>query len=130
MERVGPFRVCLAEDDRGLRKLLATMLETLGHEVVCAVEHGEALVEHVAHTHPDLVLVDLEMPVLDGLAAAEEIAQSGRVPVVLISGHSDLDRIVLDKEPVVFCLRKPVSLEVLEATIKQVMAIERNGASS
>ncbi len=110
------LRVCLAEDDENLRATLKQMLKVLGHEVVCDVENGEELLHYATNHDLDLAVMDLDMPVMDGLATAEAL-QARHVPIILISGHADLKHVVTDKEPISISLTKPVSLDQLEAAI-------------
>src|SRR5256885_5936242 len=92
------LRICVAEDDDDLRRVLKEMLKALGHRVVCDVENGAELLKIIDTHELDLALVVLDMPVLDGLEAAEVMAKTSRVPVILLSGHPDLKHLVLDKE--------------------------------
>jgi CheY-like chemotaxis protein len=90
------LRVCLAEDNQDVREALKALLAVLGHEVVCDVADGEALIQSVKQTDIDLVIADLDMPLLDGLAAAELIAQQRKLPFILVSGHADAEHVVLE----------------------------------
>jgi response regulator NasT len=111
------LRVCLAEDNQDVREALKALLAALGHDVVCDVADGEALVQSVKQTDIDLVIADLDMPLLDGLAAAELIAQRRKLPFILVSGHEDAEHVVLEHEPVTVRLLKPLSLAGLEDVI-------------
>jgi response regulator NasT len=115
------LRVCLAEDDPDLRAVLNAFLRKLGHEVVCDAADGQALVQSALHEDVDLVIADLDMPVLDGLAAAELISQQRPVPIILLSGHPDAEHVVLEHEPVSLRLTKPVSLAALQDAIQVAM---------
>ncbi len=57
------------------------------------------------------------MPVMDGLAAAEHMKTRG-IPVILVSGHPDVEHVVIEHEPVVSRLLKPVTVEALQESIK------------
>jgi CheY-like chemotaxis protein len=113
-------RVALADDVPGMRKVMIRLLETLGHKVICAVSNGAELVDACAGKRVDVVCTDFDMPVMDGLAAAQELAERG-IPVVLVTGHSDADEIVLDREPIVVCVWKPVEMETLQSAIEQAL---------
>jgi response regulator NasT len=98
--------------------MLRVMLENhLGHRVVCEADNGKALIDACTGMDVDLAILDFEMPVLDGLATAELLTKNKNIPVILLSGHPDLQHIVVDNEPVALCLTKPVSLETLERSI-------------
>lgn len=116
-----PIRIAVAEDNADLRAMLIRMLEHLGYQVACAVGDGAKLLEVCLKQHVDLVLTDLDMPKVDGLAAAEQIAQRG-IPVILVSGHPDALSVVVEREPIVTCLLKPTTLESLEKAIRQALS--------
>lgn len=117
-----PLRVCIAEDNADLRELLKAMLSRLGHDVVCAVENGARLLESSSKLDLDLVILDFDMPVLDGLAAAEDLAEKRRVPVIMLSGHPEMHDIVRENEPIACFLSKPVSINDLDRAIHKTMA--------
>ncbi len=119
-----PLRIALAEDEPASRNILVRLLVALGHEVVYAVADGAELIEVCVVEEIDLVFVDLDMPVMDGLATAEFMSNRG-IPVILISGHPDAQELVLEHEPVVACVRKPASLQTLSAAIAEALASRR-----
>jgi len=118
-------RIALADDVPGIRKTMVRMLEYLGHTVVCAVSNGAELLDQCSGQQVDVVLTDLDMPIMDGLAAAQELSEKG-IPVILVSGHPDSEEIVLDHEPVVMCVAKPASLESLQNAIELALIDVRN----
>jgi two-component system, response regulator PdtaR len=118
-----PVRIAVAEDEPDIRKTFVWLLERLGHEVVCTAENGEELLDKCQLGNVDLVFVDLDMPVMDGLAAAEHIEQRG-IPVILVSGHADAEHVVLEHEPVVTRLTKPITLKALQDSIRLALRIE------
>jgi two-component system, response regulator PdtaR len=84
------MRVLVAEDDPVIALGLAERLRTLGHEPIGPVNDGEQAVAKAKQSLPDLYLFDIEMPNLDGLAAAVRLADEGlRRPVVVITGVDD-----------------------------------------
>ena len=62
-------------------------LHSLGHEVVAVAENGQALVEKCAATHPDLAVIDVNMPVKDGITAAAEIYEEHPLAIILVSAN-------------------------------------------
>lgn len=114
------YRIALADDDPDARIMLTRMLASFGHEVCYAAEDGEDLLSAGLDHAVDLVILDLEMPNLDGLATAEEVSQRG-IPVLLISGHADLDSVVVDIEPVARTLAKPVEAAALREALDTVL---------
>ena len=123
-EYMGQVRIALAEDEPDVRTTFVKLLEQLGHKVVCAACNGEELIDRCLDEEVDLVFVDFDMPVMDGLAAAELVGSKG-IPVILISGHPDADQVVVENEPVVARIRKPVTVEALQNVIKQAILAGR-----
>jgi response regulator NasT len=113
-------RIAVAEDEPDIRKTFVRLLELLGHQVVFAVGNGAELLDQSLDDQVDVVIVDLDMPVMDGLAAAEEVERKG-IPVILVSGHPDSESVVLDQEPVVARLSKPASVESIQRAIRQAV---------
>jgi two-component system, response regulator PdtaR len=119
------LRIAIADDSGDQRRMLGSLLRALGHDVICEAADGKELVEAVLQTHVDLVITDLEMPVLDGLQAAEQIAQKCPVPIILQSGHPDAEHVVIEHEPVALRLHKPVSADTLQRAIKEATAVSQ-----
>jgi two-component system, response regulator PdtaR len=114
------MRVLVAEDDPVIALGLAERLRTLGHEPIGPVDDGEQAVAMAKRSLPDLYLFDIEMPNLDGLAAAERLADEGlRRPVVVITGVDDpslVERSIASG--VSAYLTKPIDGRELEAAIE------------
>jgi response regulator NasT len=83
-----PTRVLIAEDEALIRLDLKEMLEEEGYSVVAEVGDGQQAVEQATAQRPDLVILDIQMPVLDGLAAAERIASERIAPVIVLTAFS------------------------------------------
>ncbi|MDA8369853.1 MAG: response regulator [Nocardiopsaceae bacterium] len=81
----------IAEDEALIRLDLKEMLEEDGYAVVGEAGDGEAAVRLAAEHRPDLVILDIKMPVLDGLSAAERIAAERIAPVVILTAFSQRD---------------------------------------
>lgn len=124
-QQVIPVRIAVAEDEPDIRKTFVRLLELMGHEVVFSVSNGAELLEQMLDGQVDVVFVDLDMPVMDGLAAAEEVERKG-IPVILVSGHPDSERVVLDHEPVVARISKPASLDDVQRAIEKAVAGRRS----
>jgi response regulator NasT len=84
-------RVVIAEDEALIRMDLAEMLAEEGYDVVAAVEDGEQAVSRTEELRPDLVILDVKMPRLDGIAAAQRIASQRIAPVVMLTAFSQRD---------------------------------------
>jgi response regulator NasT len=83
-----PIRVIIAEDEALIRLDLKEMLEEEGYSVVAEVGDGQQAVDRATELRPDLVIVDIQMPVLDGLSAAEQIASARVAPVIVLTAFS------------------------------------------
>ena len=83
-----PFRVVIAEDEALIRLDLKEMLEEEGYVVAGEAADGETAVSLTEDLRPDLVILDVKMPVLDGITAAERIAADHLAPVVIMTAFS------------------------------------------
>jgi len=83
--------VVIAEDEALIRMDLAEMLTDEGYDVVGQAGDGARAVELAEELRPDLVILDVKMPVLDGIAAAEQIAGKRIAPVVILTAFSQRD---------------------------------------
>jgi AmiR/NasT family two-component response regulator len=81
-------RVVIAEDEALIRLDLREMLEEEGYDVVAEAGDGESAVRLAEEHRPDLVILDVAMPILDGIAAAERIAGARLAPVVILTAFS------------------------------------------
>jgi two-component system, response regulator PdtaR len=81
-------RVLIAEDEALIRLDLAEMLVEEGYDVVGEAGDGEVAVRLAEELRPDLCILDIKMPVMDGLAAAERIADARIAPVVILTAFS------------------------------------------
>ena len=91
-------RVVVAEDDSMIRMDVVEMLSAEGYEVVGEAADGRRAVELTREHEPDLVLMDVKMPVLDGISAAEEIAAERIAPVVLLTAFSQKELVERARE--------------------------------
>jgi DNA-binding NarL/FixJ family response regulator len=91
---LGSHRILVAEDDASFRAALDRLLASDGRfQVVGHASNGHEAIELVKSLRPDAVIMDIEMPVVDGVEATRALAES--VPVLAISGH-DYEERVLD----------------------------------
>ncbi|MEO9151689.1 MAG: response regulator, partial [Lapillicoccus sp.] len=82
------LRIVVAEDEAIIRLDLAEMLVELGYDVVGQASDGEQAVALSKEHRPDLVIMDVKMPVLDGISAAEEIGKEHLAPVIMLTAFS------------------------------------------
>ena len=88
-----PTRVVIAEDEAIIRLDLKETLEEEGYEVVGETGRGDEAVELVRALSPDVAILDIKMPGLDGLSAAREIAGERRAAVLILTAFSQRDLI-------------------------------------
>lgn len=88
MAEVTSRRVLIAEDEALIRLDLREMLVEEGYDVVGEAADGETAVQLAEQLRPDLVILDIKMPIMDGLAAAERIAGERIAPVVILTAFS------------------------------------------
>ncbi|GAB4078947.1 ANTAR domain-containing response regulator [Nostocoides australiense] len=84
-------RIVVAEDEALIRLDLVEMLGEAGCDVVGQASNGEEAVELAVQTRPDLVIMDVKMPVMDGLAAADEIGKQRLCPVIMLTAFSQTE---------------------------------------
>ncbi len=84
-------RVLIAEDEALIRLDLKEMLEEEGFEVVAEVADGASAVRLTRELQPDLVILDIKMPVMDGIQAAEEIARERLAAILILTAFSQRD---------------------------------------
>ena len=118
-------RLLLAEDSNTARILTAALLKRMGAEVD-AVEHGEEALDHVKANAYDLVLLDIEMPVMDGVIAAREIRAldgvAGKTPLMALSAFlADSAKCTSWRESFDHALSKPAGRAELHSAIQFVL---------
>jgi AmiR/NasT family two-component response regulator len=103
-----PTRIIIAEDDTLIRMDLKEELQRQGYLVIGDVGDGESAVNLARELRPDLVVMDIRMPQMDGITAAETLTRESLAPVVLLTAFSDQELIDRAKEAgVVHYLTKP-----------------------
>lgn len=93
-----PRRVVIAEDEALIRLDLKEMLEEDGYDVVGEAGDGESAVRLTMEHAPDLVILDVKMPILDGISAAERIAAERIAPVVILTAFSQRELVERARE--------------------------------
>ncbi len=83
-----PTRVLIAEDEALIRLDLKEMLVEEGFDVVAEVADGASAVRLTRELRPDLVILDVKMPVMDGIAAAEQIANERLAAILMLTAFS------------------------------------------
>lgn len=117
------IRVCLVEDQTIVREGLRNLLNMVGDvEVVAEAVDGEQAIRLILESSPDVVLLDVKLPKLDGLQAMQSIKEKRKLPPTIILTTFDDDRIVLEgiRLGAKGFLLKDVSLDQLTTAIRKV----------
>ncbi len=115
--------VLIAEDETIIRLDLRGQLEAAGYLVCAEARDGEEAVELARATGPDIVLLDVKMPVLDGIEAARRILRERAVPILLLTAYTDAKLVRRAAEAGVFAyLVKPFDANELIPAIETAVA--------
>lgn len=118
-----PRRVLIAEDEALIRLDLKEMLEEEGYAVCGEAADGATAVGLAEQLRPELVILDVKMPVLDGISAAERIARGRIAPVVLLTAFSQRDLVERAQQAGAMAyLVKPFQKKDLLPTIEMAMS--------
>lgn len=123
------LRILIADDESIIRLDLKNILEKMGHTVVAEASDGKTAVELARSASPDLAILDIKMPQMDGLDAAILITEGKICPVILLTAYSQRDLIDRAKEAGVFgYLVKPFKegdlLPAMEIAISRYQEME------
>lgn len=114
-------KILIVDDEQLYRHLVKVNLESEGYEVITA-SNGEECLEMVANRHPDLVILDIMMPKLDGFSTLDRIRQFSEVPVIMLTGKNDeQDRVKGLNAGADDYVAKPFSATELIARVRAVM---------
>lgn len=79
-------RLVIADDDPAIREILRTLIESLGARVVAEADNGRVAIQEVQRLHPDVLLLDVSMPVMGGFAAARFLRENEpQLPIIIVS---------------------------------------------
>jgi two-component system, chemotaxis family, chemotaxis protein CheY len=130
-ELVRPTKVLIVDDEYYTRKVIRTLLSLVGITNVHDAIDGESGLEQIATLRPDVVLLDWEMPGVDGAEFTRRVRSPGRfpypdVPIIMLSGHSERSRVLeAVRLGVHEFLLKPVSSKALLTRIMAVLTKPR-----
>ena len=96
------MRILIADDDPIIRLDLKQMLENLGYSVVAEAEDGQKAVQLAREAKPDVCVLDVKMPVMDGIDAAEIITDETLAPCILLTAYSDQELVSRARDAGVF----------------------------
>jgi response regulator NasT len=115
--------VLIAEDEALIRLDLKEMLEEEGYDVCGEAGDGETAITMASDLLPELVILDVQMPVLDGISAAQEIAKARIAPVVILTAFSQRDLVERARDAGAMAyLVKPFQKKDLLPTIEMAMS--------
>lgn len=117
-----PVDVLVVDDDPIVRSFLSDVMKDEGYSTRSA-DNGRAALEECDHHRPDLMLLDLRMPLLDGMSTILEIERQGWewFPIVIVTGDFNTPRDLPTR--VVAVLRKPVDLDELCRTTRSALSL-------
>jgi response regulator NasT len=116
--RARPHRILVADDEYLIACDLAFTVTSLGFSVIGPASDGYAALERARRELPDLAVLDIRLPRLDGLAAAKELTETFDIPCIILTGYSEPDFVdAASAIGVSEYLTKPVSPEQLENAI-------------
>ncbi len=114
-----PRRVLVADDEHLVAAGLIAGLKDLGYEVIGPASNGEKAIEMCRAEHPDMAILDIRMPGLDGLAAGETIYNELGIPIIMVSAYSDPEYVNSGNRIGVFgYLLKPVTRDQLRVGLE------------
>jgi two-component system response regulator GlrR len=130
MPKQGKAALLLVDDDPDLLRLLAIRLKANGYDVT-AVESGQRALASIAASRPDLVLTDLRMDGMDGMALFQEIQASyPGLPVIILTAHGTIpDAVAATKRGVFGYLTKPYDAEELLFHVQRALTLHGGSAS-
>jgi CheY-like chemotaxis protein len=116
-------RILIVDDDAQIREVFGALLEATGYQVQTA-EHALAAVASIVRASPDVILVDIRMPIVDGIELVRELKthpDSRNIPVIAVTGHDSQEtREAALKAGCVHYFAKPVDPQGLLRQIAQV----------
>lgn len=123
-----PIRILYVEDDKTLQFSLSQMLEILGYEVVCA-DNGKQGVEKAESWRPDIILMDMRMPVMTGDQAIQVLRSkpgTAEIPIFVLSAFTDSKtRDLCRQVGATRFITKPPDIRKIDADIKEQLRLAK-----
>lgn len=90
---VSHAKILIIDDDPALRQLVSSSLQTAGYQLLTAADGQEGL-RQMYHSHPDLIVLDVNMPTMDGWTVCQRVREVSNVPIIMLTAQGDPDEIV------------------------------------
>ena len=114
-------RILVADDEASIRRILETRLKMVGYEVITAADGEEALEAFQKH-NPDLIILDVMMPKMDGYGVTREVRRNSDVPIIILTALGDVSERITGLElGADDYVVKPFSPKELEARVRAVL---------
>ena len=125
MERISGT-ILIVDDDPDIREILRDALQSLGAKIIAAA-NGQECLDRLNQAAPDLVLLDIEMPIKNGLDVLRELRQRGcEAPVIMVTAYGTVERAVQAmKEGAYDFITKPFDLDHIALTVEKALERER-----
>lgn len=113
--------ILIVEDDIGIRLITGRYLQQVGYHII-TVENGEKALDIFKTVNPDLILLDIEMPGIDGFTVCQEVRKQSNVPIIFLTvRRNPADREKSFQVGGNDFLTKPFNFDTLESRIKKVI---------
>ncbi|MDX2163066.1 MAG: response regulator transcription factor [bacterium] len=110
-------QILIVEDDEDTTQVVSILLETAGYTTV-AVESAEHALQEISETPPDLILLDMNLPDMNGLELLRQVRENSSLPMIVLSGHTqERDKVVALEAGADDYMDKPFSPEELVARV-------------
>ena len=122
-EVAGPINILMVDDNEVFRQAAGRVLKAAGYNLVAEADNGRQAVALTEKLRPDLVLMDVEMPEMDGITASRNIQRTVPTPVILLTAHESLDMLHEARDAgVAAYLVKPLDAQELQRTVTIALA--------
>jgi CheY-like chemotaxis protein len=116
--------ILIVEDDRDLAQLVAEVLESAGYRTIIAA-NGRAALDHLQTNHPDLILLDMMMPIMDGWGFREEqrkLPAVASIPVVVVTADGDARGKATSLQAAGY-VAKPITIDLLLDAVERICGL-------
>jgi len=130
-EQIATTKFLVVDDEHSMRKVIRALLTTMGAQTIYEAKNGSAGLDLIGTLAPHIVILDWEMPRVDGAAFMRAVRSPGKfshpnVPVIMLTGHSERSRVVEAAQlGINEYLVKPVSLNALQKRLTAVLTNPR-----